>query len=87
MATFKPASEACSRARCLDDGREGLKHKLRCDYRLTLDFQTLVRADADLAGRIDLDRVFSLDAYVAHVDTVFERLRALRATRTAAVHA
>ena len=52
-----------------------------------LDFQTLVRAEADLAARIDLDPVFSLDAYVAHVDTVFERLRALRATRTASVHA
>jgi adenylosuccinate lyase len=52
-----------------------------------LDFKALVRADEDLVGRVDLDRVFALDAYVAHVDTVFERLRALRATHTAAVHA
>ena len=52
-----------------------------------LDFQTLVRGDDDLAGRVDLERVFGLDAYLAHVDTVFERLRALRTTRTAGAHA
>jgi len=28
--------------RCLHDGREGLKHKRRCDYRVALDLQTLV---------------------------------------------
>ena len=28
--------------RCLDDEREGLKHKRRCDFRLQLDLQTLV---------------------------------------------
>jgi hypothetical protein len=28
--------------RCLDDGREGLKHKRRCGFRATLDMQTLV---------------------------------------------
>ena len=28
--------------RCLDDGREGLKHKRRCDFRFQLDLQTLV---------------------------------------------
>ena len=28
--------------RCLDDGREGLKHKRRCDFRCQLDLQTLV---------------------------------------------
>jgi len=50
------------------------------------DFATLVRGDDALASRVDLDGVFALDAYVAHVDTVFERLRALRATREAAVH-
>jgi adenylosuccinate lyase len=52
-----------------------------------LDFQALVRADDDIAERVDLDDVFALDPYVAHVDTVFERLRALRATHTAAIHA
>jgi len=43
-----------------------------------LDFPGLVRADAELAGRVDLDVVFDLDAYTQHVDVVFERLRALR---------
>jgi len=28
--------------RCLDDGREGLKHKRDCDFRARLDMQTLV---------------------------------------------
>ena len=28
--------------RCLDDGREGLKHKRRCGYRKELDVMTLV---------------------------------------------
>jgi len=43
-----------------------------------LDFPGLVRADSELAGRVDLDAVFDLDAYTQHVDVVFERLRALR---------
>ena len=43
-----------------------------------LDFPGLVRADVELAGRVDLDAVFDLDAYTQHVDVVFERLRALR---------
>jgi len=51
-----------------------------------LDLRELVRADADLAGRVALDLVFALDAYVAHVDTVFERLEALVAARET-VHA
>src|SRR6187455_390061 len=52
-----------------------------------LDFRELARADAEISGRADLDRVFSLDAYTAHVDTVFERLRALVAAREAPLHA
>jgi adenylosuccinate lyase len=52
-----------------------------------LDFRELVRADEGIAGRVDLDRVFALDAYTGHVDTVFERLQALRATHEAALHA
>ena len=52
-----------------------------------LDFRDLVRGDAEIGGRVDLDRVFALEAYTAHVDTVFERLRALVATREAGVHA
>src|SRR5215218_8292109 len=42
-----------------------------------LDFRTLARADAEIAGRIDLDRVFDDSAYTRHVDLVFERLHAL----------
>ena len=33
-----------------------------------LDFPELVRADTELAGRVDLDAVFDLDAYTQHVD-------------------
>jgi adenylosuccinate lyase len=52
-----------------------------------LDFRDLARADHEIAGRVDLDAVFSLEAYTAHVDTVFERLRALVDSREAAVRA
>jgi adenylosuccinate lyase len=53
-----------------------------------VDFPTLVRADAEIAGRTDLDRVLDPGAFVQHVDTVFERLRALARARDAeAVHA
>jgi adenylosuccinate lyase len=41
------------------------------------DFTELVRADAEISGRVDLDAVFDLDSYTKHVDTVFERLHAL----------
>jgi adenylosuccinate lyase len=43
-----------------------------------LDFRALVRADEEVATRVDLDAVFDLGAYTRHVDVVFERLRALR---------
>ena len=42
-----------------------------------LDFPELVRADAEIAGRVDLDAVFDLGAYTRHVEVVFDRLRAL----------
>jgi adenylosuccinate lyase len=42
-----------------------------------LDFPELVRADAEIAGRVDLDAVLDLGAYTRHVDVVFDRLRAL----------
>lgn len=42
-----------------------------------LDFPELVRADAEIAARVDLAAVFDLSAYTRHVDVVFERLRAL----------
>jgi adenylosuccinate lyase len=41
------------------------------------NFAELVRADGEIAGRVDLDAVFDLDATVRHVDSVFERLHAL----------
>jgi hypothetical protein len=50
------------------------------------DFGELVRADPELAGRVDLDSVFDLDATLRHVDTVFDRLQALVA-KEEAVHA
>jgi adenylosuccinate lyase len=50
------------------------------------DFRELVRADRELAGRVDLDAVFDLNAYTRHVDTVFERLRTL-VRKGEAVHA
>src|SRR5262249_25373587 len=40
-------------------------------------FRALVRAARELAGRVDLDAVFDLNAYTRNVDTVFERLRTL----------
>ena len=42
-----------------------------------LDFRELVRADAEIAGRIDLEKVFDLEAYTAHAGIVFDRLRDL----------
>jgi adenylosuccinate lyase len=41
------------------------------------DFTELVRSDPDLAGRVDLDDVFDLDATVRQVDLVFDRLHTL----------
>jgi adenylosuccinate lyase len=44
------------------------------------DFIELVRADTEIARHLTpaaLDEVFDLEATVRHVDTVFERLRAL----------
>jgi adenylosuccinate lyase len=43
-----------------------------------LDFPELVRADGEIAGRVDLDAVFDLGAFTRNVDVVFERLRAER---------
>ncbi len=53
------------------------------------DFRELVRADREIAAHLDaaaLDGVFDLEATIRHVDTVFERLRAL-ARREEPVHA
>jgi hypothetical protein len=51
-----------------------------------LDFPALVRGDAEIAARLDLDAVFDASVYTRYVDTVFERLRAL-ARREEPVHA
>jgi adenylosuccinate lyase len=42
-----------------------------------LDFQELVRGDAEIVACADLGQVFDLGAFVEHVDVVFERLHAL----------
>jgi adenylosuccinate lyase len=42
------------------------------------DFAALLRADEAVASRVDLDSVLDLSAYTRHVDTIFERLEALR---------
>jgi adenylosuccinate lyase len=44
-----------------------------------LDFRELVRADEEIAARIDLDSVFDLSAYTRHIDTVFNRLTSIAA--------
>src|SRR5207302_2151271 len=41
------------------------------------DLRQLLAADPEITSRVDLGAVFDLDATVRHVDTVFERLRAL----------
>jgi adenylosuccinate lyase len=60
------------------------RHAMRA-WEEGLDFPGLVRADSDLAGRVELDSVFDLGVYTRHVDVVFERLRAL-VSREAAAH-
>jgi adenylosuccinate lyase len=50
------------------------------------DFEELVRSDAEIASRIDLDAVFDLRVYTRHVETVFERLASLE-RREEPVHA
>jgi adenylosuccinate lyase len=52
------------------------QHALRA-WEEEIDFAELVRADAEIAGRVDLDAVFDLASYTKHVDVVFERLHAL----------
>jgi len=46
-----------------------------------LDFAELVRADAEIASRVDIDAVFDPSAQLRHVDVVFERLNALLRAR------
>jgi adenylosuccinate lyase len=50
------------------------------------DFRELVRADDEIANRVDLGPLFDLAWYTRHADTVFERLAALE-RREEPVHA
>jgi adenylosuccinate lyase len=52
------------------------RHAMRA-WEEETDFAELVRADPEIAGRVDLETVFDLEATVRHVDTVFDRLHAL----------
>ena len=52
------------------------RHAMRA-WEEEANFAQLVRDDPDIAGRVDLDATFDLDATVRHVDTVFDRLHAL----------
>ena len=56
------------------------RHAMRA-WDVGLDFRELVRADAELAARLDLERVFELESFTRHADAVFARLRALVAER------
>jgi adenylosuccinate lyase len=50
------------------------------------DFRELVRADEQIASRVELDSIFDLGWYTRHIDAVFERLGEL-ARKEDAVHA
>jgi adenylosuccinate lyase len=66
--------------------RRTQRHAMRAwDERL--DFTELVRADPEIASRVDLDAVLDPTAYTRHADVVIERLRALVAVREEAVRA
>jgi adenylosuccinate lyase len=58
------------------------RHAMRA-WEEELDFRELVRDDVELAGRVDLEEVFDLQAFTAHADVVFARLRALATDREA----
>jgi adenylosuccinate lyase len=61
------------------------RHALRA-HEQEQDFRELVCGDEEIAGRVDLDRIFDLGWYTRHVDIVFERLGDL-ARKEEAVHA
>ena len=60
-----------------DDAYRAVQAQAMRAWEEETDFTELVRADPGLAGRVDLDSVFDLDATVRHVDSVFDRLHAL----------
>jgi adenylosuccinate lyase len=51
-----------------------------------IDFRGLVEDDPEIAGCVDLDHVFDPSAFTVHADVVFDRLRALVATRREGAH-
>jgi adenylosuccinate lyase len=61
------------------------RHALRA-HEEEQDFRELVRADEEIASRVDLETIFDLGWYTRHVDAVFERLGEL-ARKEDAVHA
>jgi adenylosuccinate lyase len=61
------------------------RHALRA-HEEEQDFRELVRADEEIAGRVDLDAILDLAWYTRHVDAVFERLGAL-ARKEEPIHA
>jgi adenylosuccinate lyase len=61
------------------------RHALR-SHEEEQDFRELVRADEEIARRVDLDSIFDLGWYTRHIDAVFERLGEL-ARKEDAVHA
>ena len=70
--------------RSRDDAYRAVQRHAMRAWEAGLDFPELVRADSDIAGRVELETVFDLGVYTRHVDVVFERLRALVARETAA---
>jgi adenylosuccinate lyase len=52
------------------------RHAMRA-WEEETDFRELVRNDPEIAGRVELESVFDLDATIRHVDAVFDRLYAL----------
>ena len=46
-----------------------------------LDFRSLVRADAEIADRVNVTAIFDMAAFTTHADVVFARLEALAADR------
>jgi len=46
-----------------------------------LDFRGLVRADVEIAGRVDVAEIFDMTTFTTHADVVFMRLEALAADR------
>src|SRR4051812_49090537 len=61
------------------------RHALRA-HEEERDFRELVRADDEIASRVDLDTIFDLTWYTRHIDAAFERLGAL-ARKEEPIHA